>query len=102
MDADTCIAYADAMRAQADKWTLKRVKKLANQLRAGAEKVERWQELELTKHMVGKLRLREMFKTWRLAVDLAALVKSGAEEERRYDELEKEKDEIEAKYVGPP
>ena len=36
MDADTCIAYADAMRAQADKWTLKRVKKLANQLRAPA------------------------------------------------------------------
>ena len=55
---EAAIAYADAMAAKADQWTLKRVKKLPNQLRAGAEKVDRWKELEVTKHMIGKLRTR--------------------------------------------
>ena len=63
---EAAIAYADAMAANADQWTLKRVKKLPNQLRAGAEKVARWKELELTKYMVGKARLPAYFWVWRL------------------------------------
>ena len=39
---------------------------MPNQLRAGAEKVARWKELELTKHMVGKARLPAYFWVWRL------------------------------------
>ena len=86
------IAYARAMAALADEFAIKRVAKIPSQMRAGEQKVERWQALELTKrHMVGKLRSREMFKTWRLAVDLAALLHSLKESNSAYDELEKER-----------
>ena len=80
---EAAIAYADAMAALADEFTIKRVKKLTNQLRAGAEKVQRWKESELTKYMVGNLRLRDVFKNWSFKVDLDALVKDRAEENRR-------------------
>ena len=96
---DDAIAYADAMRAKADLWTIKRVARVDSQIRAGGQKVERWQALELTKHMVGKLRVREMFKTWQLAWHLAAREHRINELQSEHDELEKEHDELQAKYV---
>ena len=84
---EAAIAYADAMAANADQWTLKRVKKLPNQLRAGAEKVARWKELELTKHMVGKVRVEAYFWVWRLKMLLADSGASCARTARRQGAL---------------
>ena len=65
---------AASVAATAARAAKKRTAKLPNQLRAGAEKVERWKELELTKIMVGKLRVRDMFRAWRLKMALTGSV----------------------------
>ena len=54
--------------------------------------------MELTKHMVGKLRLRDMLKAWSFKVSFDALVKGYDELEKDYDELDKLNDELQAKY----
>ena len=48
--------------ARAARAAKERTAKLPNQLRAGAEKVERWKELELTKIVLGKLGVRDMLR----------------------------------------
>ena len=64
---EAAIAYADAMAANADQWTLKRVKKLPNQLRAGAEKVARWHKTPIAIAQFGKARSPWIKRVWRMA-----------------------------------
>ena len=91
-------AVAASVAATAARAAKKRTAKLPNQLRAGAEKVERWKELELTKIMVGKLRVRDMFRAWRLKMALTGSVLQHKQSMDLSDRLIKQRDELQAKY----
>ena len=88
---------AASVAATAARAAKKRTAKLPNQLRAGAEKVERWKELELTKIMVGKLRVRDMFRAWRLKMALTGSVLQHKQSMGLSDRLKKERDDLKVK-----
>ena len=87
---------AASVAATAARAAKKRTAKLPNQLRAGAEKVDRWKNTPIAKHMIGKAVLRPYFLAWRLKMLLTGSLLIDEARLKDLDEVEKELDELSA------